>query len=89
MGNQLDFYAGTLSEGSTLRYTTLLINQTEVPTGTYLAMQDYNQDLGGFTIGYKFNFYQRDMNAFTSGDRLYSNGYGTVHYEPENKNNSS
>lgn len=83
MDNQRDYYRGTLA-GQTqlgLKYRTVRYNQTDIPTGSYLAVLNHNRDLGGFAIGYKFYFFERNMSAFTSGDRLYSNGYGMVFYE--------
>jgi hypothetical protein len=56
-------------------------NRSDVPTGDYLALLAHNRDLGGFAVGYKFNFYQRDMGAFTTGSRVYSDGYGAIYYE--------
>jgi uncharacterized membrane protein len=83
MDNQLDYYAGTLAERSSrgFHYSTIVTNQTDIPQGTYLALLAYNQDLGGFTIGYKFDFYRKNMKAFTSGSQLYTNGYGAIYYE--------
>jgi len=83
MENQLDYYAGTLASQTNgpLGYQTVISNQTDVPPGTYLALLEHNRDLGGFSVGYKFGFYKRNMNTFTSGSRLYSNGYGIIYYE--------
>jgi|GEM_PF-6406750 len=83
VGNELDYYAGTLSQRAnhTHRYSTVKINQTALPSRSYLTLQAHNQDLGGFAIGYRFNFYPKNMSAFTSGKRLYTNGYGAVYYE--------
>jgi uncharacterized membrane protein len=78
--NERDYYRGTLASQGALgnRYTTVAVNQTELPGGSYLVLQDHNQDLGGFAIGYKFWFYEKNMSRFTSGDKIYSNGYGAV-----------
>ena len=81
--NQRDFYRGTLASRDALglRYSGIELNQTDVPTGSYLAIQEHNTDLSGFTIGYKFFFFEKDMDEFTSGNKLYTTGYGAVYYE--------
>ncbi|QCC47212.1 DUF2206 domain-containing protein [Halobellus limi] len=83
MDNQRDYYRGTLAEQTDLplSYNVIGANQSDVPSGDFLALLAHNRDLGGFAIGYKFNFYQRDMNAFTTGSQVYSNGYGVIYYE--------
>jgi len=83
MDNQRDFYRGSLAAQTDLplSYSLILENQSDVPSGDYIALLDHNRDLGGVVIGYKFDFYQKNMTAFTSGNRLYTNGYGDVYYE--------
>lgn len=81
--NQRDYYRGTLARQGALglRYAAIQYNQTDVPTGTYLLVQDRNQDLGGFAIGYKYWFYEKNMTTYTNGNKLYSTGYGAVYRE--------
>lgn len=83
MDNQRDYYRGTLAERTELplSYSVVGANQSDVPTGDYLALLAHNRDLGGFAIGYKFDFHRRNMSAFTTGSRVYSNGYGEVYFE--------
>lgn len=83
--NQIDFYRGSITAvapNGTLGYEQIQKNHTDVPSGSYLVLQPRNTDLGGFPIGYKFDFYRKDMTAFTDGHHIYTSGYDEIYYEP-------
>lgn len=83
--NQRDYYRGTIAERTSrsFRYEQVTANQTGIPRGNYVALLQHNRELSGFSIGYKFEFYRKDMSAYTSGSRLYSNGKSVVYYEDQ------
>jgi hypothetical protein len=84
MENQLDYYGGTISakvDGGN-NYQLVNSSMSGVPEGDYVGLLAYNLDLQGFSIGYKFNFYETDLGPYTDGDILYSNGNAVVAHEP-------
>jgi uncharacterized membrane protein len=91
--NQLDYYAGTISAKAPdgiFGYTEITRNQTELPPNSFLVLQPRNTDLGGFPIGYKYYFYEKNMSAFTRGNLLYTSGYNQIYYNaPKNASNET
>jgi len=84
MGNQLDYYAGTISDQANQerRYQSVNSSMTDLKSGDYIGLLAHNRDLQGFSIGYKFNFYETDLGPYTDGNVLYTNGYAVVAHEP-------
>ncbi|WP_336000329.1 DUF2206 domain-containing protein [Halorientalis halophila] len=91
--NQLDFYRGSITAAApngTFGYVPIQMNQTDVPSNSYLVLQPRNTDLGGFPIGYKFNFYRKNMSEFTDGNQIYTSGYNHIYHKPSfNRTNAS
>jgi len=83
MDNQLDFYGGTISDQAeqTQNYRMVNSSMTELPPGDYIGLLAHNRDLQGFSIGYKFNFYETDLGPYTDGNILYRSGRAVVVHE--------
>ncbi|WP_159077104.1 DUF2206 domain-containing protein [Halococcoides cellulosivorans] len=80
MGNQLDFYAGTIQSrtGQSHRYQMVNSTMDGLPPNAYLGLLGHNLDLQGFSIGYKFNFYETDLGPYTDGHVLYVNDHAKI-----------
>jgi hypothetical protein len=84
MGNQLDYYGGTISgqADQTHRYREVNSAMSDLSSDNFIGLLAHNRDLQGFSIGYKFNFYETDLGPYTDGNVLYTNGYAVVAHEP-------
>jgi len=84
MENQLDYYGGTIGASVDGGHNYQMVNSSmsDIPEGAYVGLLAYNLDLQGFSIGYKFNFYETDLGPYTDGNILYSNGNAVVAHEP-------
>jgi len=80
MENQLDFYAGSISEQAkqTQNYRMVNSSMTDLPPGDYIGLLAHNRDLQGFSIGYKFNFYETDLEPYQDGNIVYRSGEAVV-----------